>query len=118
MGSGVIISPDGLVLTNNHVMQGAREAGLTFPDGRSLNDNMRYQSPVNLKAVNRSLGAMFGRRNKVNPVFPLISTAIQLNLYSADVAARDGTCQPSAEPRMPRVHGTCVETRYAPALHN
>jgi S1-C subfamily serine protease len=32
MGSGVVISPDGLVLTNSHVMQGAREARLTLSD--------------------------------------------------------------------------------------
>jgi len=34
MGSGVVISPDGLLLTNSHVMQGARDAKLTGPDGR------------------------------------------------------------------------------------
>jgi S1-C subfamily serine protease len=34
MGSGVIISPDGLLLTNSHVMQGARDARLTGSDGR------------------------------------------------------------------------------------
>jgi S1-C subfamily serine protease len=36
MGFGVVISPDGLVLTNSHVMQGAREARLTLSDGRVL----------------------------------------------------------------------------------
>ncbi|MGE0628369.1 MAG: S1C family serine protease [Hyphomicrobiaceae bacterium] len=35
-GSGVIISPDGLVLTNNHVIDGASQIGLTLPDGRSF----------------------------------------------------------------------------------
>jgi S1-C subfamily serine protease len=34
MGSGVIISPDGLVLTNSHVASGARELRLTDAEGR------------------------------------------------------------------------------------
>ncbi len=35
-GSGVILSPDGLLLTNNHVVEGAREMRLTLADGRSF----------------------------------------------------------------------------------
>jgi S1-C subfamily serine protease len=36
MGSGVIISPVGLLLTNSHVMQGARDAKLIGSDGRPI----------------------------------------------------------------------------------
>jgi len=36
VGSGVIISPDGLVLTNSHVVQGNRELRLQTADGLSL----------------------------------------------------------------------------------
>ena len=36
IGSGVLISPDGLVLTNSHVVQGAREVRLATPDGLVL----------------------------------------------------------------------------------
>ncbi len=32
-GSGVVIAPDGLVITNNHVVEGSRRVELTFADG-------------------------------------------------------------------------------------
>lgn len=39
-GSGVVVSPDGLILTNNHVVAGAREMRLTLADGRSFMGRM------------------------------------------------------------------------------
>jgi S1-C subfamily serine protease len=36
IGSGVVISPDGLVLTNSHVVHGHRDARLTDTEGRNL----------------------------------------------------------------------------------
>src|SRR5215210_1952805 len=45
MGSGVIISPDGLLLTNSHVVQGAREARLTLSDGRVIDARVMGNDP-------------------------------------------------------------------------
>ena len=36
MGSGVAISPDGLIVTNHHVIDGATSLEVAFPDGRRM----------------------------------------------------------------------------------
>jgi S1-C subfamily serine protease len=45
VGSGVIIAPDGLVLTNSHVVQGSREARLTLSDGRTVTARVLGDDP-------------------------------------------------------------------------
>ena len=45
LGSGVIISADGYIATNNHVIQGADLLRVTFSDGRELNATVVGRDP-------------------------------------------------------------------------
>jgi len=52
VGSGVIIAPDGLVLTNSHVVEGAKEVRVQDAEGRvmdaralGIDPEMKFDSP-------------------------------------------------------------------------
>ena len=50
-GSGVIVSPDGYVLTNNHVIEGAQEVTVTLPDKREFKGTIVGADPKTDLAV-------------------------------------------------------------------
>ncbi|MFQ5991845.1 MAG: DegQ family serine endoprotease [Nitrospiraceae bacterium] len=51
MGSGVIVSPDGYIVTNDHVVQGARKVSITLPDKREFEGKVIGRDPKTDLAV-------------------------------------------------------------------
>jgi S1-C subfamily serine protease len=58
-GSGVIIAPDGYILTNDHVVQGADAISVTLQDGGSFEATIVATDPATDLAVLRANGSGF-----------------------------------------------------------
>jgi serine protease DegQ len=59
LGSGVIVSPEGYVLTNNHVIEGADDIQLILADGRRIGARVRGTDPESDLAVLKADGKNF-----------------------------------------------------------
>jgi serine protease DegQ len=59
LGSGVIVSPEGYVLTNNHVIEGADDIQLVLTDGRRVGARIRGTDPESDLAVLKADGENF-----------------------------------------------------------
>jgi serine protease Do len=53
VGTGFVVRSDGLILTNNHVVEGAAELTVTLPDGRSVDAGVLATDPEHDLAVLR-----------------------------------------------------------------
>ena len=57
LGSGVILSPDGLVVSNHHVVGAARDIRVTLADGRAFDGDLLLSDPEGDLAILRLRGA-------------------------------------------------------------
>lgn len=69
-GSGVIMTPDGFILTNNHVVENAKKIVITLTDGRNFDAKIIGTDPYTDLAVLRVLAnslpfAIFGDSKKI-----------------------------------------------------
>ena len=56
VGSGVVVSADGLILTNNHVVEGADQLSVTTADGQEISATVVSTDPTHDMAVIRASG--------------------------------------------------------------
>jgi putative serine protease PepD len=85
-GSGVVISPDGLILTNNHVVEGEQAIRVTFNNGRSTSAQVVGTDPVTDLAVVRARGvsglkqATLGDSSQLQPGEQVVAIGSPLGL--------------------------------------
>jgi len=67
-GSGVLVSPDGLILTNNHVIDGAKDVAISMSDGR------RFGARVLGRDADTDIAVLRGETSETLPVAQLANS--------------------------------------------
>jgi S1-C subfamily serine protease len=80
-GSGVIVSPDGLILTNNHVIDGAQKVSVSLSDGRKFSARALGRDPDSDLAV---------LRGETNETLPVARLANSKNVRPGQIAIAIG----------------------------
>ncbi len=84
LGSGVLVSPDGLAVTNNHVIQGSGEAEITV----ALSDGREFPAKVILKDERTDLVVL--RLDAKGETFPALDFADSDSLEVGDIVLAIG----------------------------
>jgi Do/DeqQ family serine protease len=82
LGSGVIVDPSGLVVTNNHVIEGASEVKV------ALSDKREFDAEIVLKDAHSDLSVL--RLKGVNEKFPVLDFANSDDLQVGDLVLAIG----------------------------
>lgn len=89
-GSGVIVSPEGYIVTNNHVVEGAKEVGIILADGTKLPATIvgteKYADLAVLKAdIKDPVVAVFGNSDTLQPGESVIAIGSPLGNFKNTV---------------------------------
>ena len=79
IGSGVIVSPQGYILTNNHVVEGADGIEVTLNDGRHIQATIIGTDPETDVAVLKINLAMCGTANPTKAIGPAKAVTLPAN---------------------------------------
>jgi serine protease Do len=85
LGSGFIIDPDGLIVTNKHVIEGADEITVILHDDTRLRASLVYKAPIDMaflkvKSMRKLPAVTWGDSDRMRPGDPVIAIGNPLGL--------------------------------------